>query len=253
MSHTPMMDFSSNGTVTASVHRAAHTVEQIQAQHAQIEELALAMRELSGASSETSLYIQQSAQASDTASHEAEKSMILFSDTKAAVMRVASVMEVMTAAIAALGAASERISEVVYEIEGIAKQTNLLALNAAIEAARAGQAGRGFAVVADEVQRLAERTQKSTKKIAETIKVVNTHTGTAVSAVNEGSEELQTSIALATTAGTTLDGLVEQIKNISSSVGMIADTTSFQVMAFEEMSHRTDDLFASSAQILDVV
>ena len=67
---------------------------------------------------------------------------------------------------ARLAERSERISDVVQLIEGVAGQTKLLALNASIEAAHAGDVGKGFAVVAEEVRKLSDNVGEAAEEIS---------------------------------------------------------------------------------------
>lgn len=61
----------------------------------------------------------------------------------------------------------------------------------AIEAARAGEHGKGFAVVADELRKLAERSGRETKQIAELIQQVQTGTKDAVGAMDSGAAKVE--------------------------------------------------------------
>ncbi|HFG7806542.1 TPA: methyl-accepting chemotaxis protein [Salmonella enterica subsp. enterica serovar Java] len=76
---------------------------------------------------------------------------------------------------------SQKITDIIGLIDGIAFQTNILALNAAVEAARAGEQGRGFAVVAAEVRHLAQRSADSAKEV----RVLIDESGEHVQAGNE--------------------------------------------------------------------
>ena len=70
-------------------------------------------------------------------------------------------MQTLVEAIKAIFEASEKVSDVISDIEAIANQTNLLAINASIEARRAGEAGKSFAVVASSVKELADKSADS--------------------------------------------------------------------------------------------
>jgi hypothetical protein len=113
------------------------------------------------------------------------------------------VVEQVVETMKAINHSSQKISDIIGTIDGIAFQTNILALNAAVEAARAGEQGRGFAVVAGEVRTLAQRSAEAAKEIKGLI-------GASVERVEQGSQ-------LVDQAGSTMREIVTRCSGSATS------------------------------------
>jgi len=124
-----------------------------------------------------------------------------------------------------LAEASQEISKIVLLISQIAERTNQLALNASIQAAKAGEAGRGFAVVADEVRQLADRSGKSLKEIEQIVLQIQSETGSVMTAMEEGIQEVIDVTDRAEQAKTALEDIIQVSNRIDTLVRTItADT-----------------------------
>lgn len=145
-------------------------------------------------------------------------------------------------AVAKLNNNSLEIGQIVDTISGIAEQTNLLALNAAIEAARAGEQGKGFAVVAEEVRQLAEQSKEATKRISGLIGQIQSDTETAVVAMNNGIQEVDTGMEVVNIAGQTF-GVIEQLVNdVSSQIAYISE-------ALQQLGSNSQQIISSIREI----
>ena len=133
-----------------------------------------------------------------------------------AVSRVVTTMD-------SIADSSRRIGDIIGVIDGIAFQTNILALNAAVEAARAGEQGRGFAVVAGEVRTLAQRSAQAANEIKRLI-------GDSAGLVEQGGRDVSA-------AGRSMDGIVAQVRRVSTLIAEISSATQQQTEGIGQISH----------------
>jgi twitching motility protein PilJ len=146
-------------------------------------------------------------------------------NTVAGILEIRETVAETTRKVKRLAESSQEISKIVALISQIASRTNLLALNASIEAARAGEAGRGFATVADEVRQLADKSAKSLKEIEQIVMQIQSETGSVMTAMEEGTQQVIKGTKLAEEAKRSLEDIIQVAKHIDSLVrGITADT-----------------------------
>jgi methyl-accepting chemotaxis protein len=227
----------------ATAELTATNAEEIANQAATV---ATAGEEMSATSGDIAQNCQMAAEGAQRAAQSARNGEEVVEKTVAVMGQIASRVHESAITVKSLGARSDQIGAIIGTIEDIADQTNLLALNAAIEAARAGEQGRGFAVVADEVRALAERTTRATREIGEMIKTIQSETGEAVAAMEQGVSQVEAGTIEAGRSGDALRDILEQINNVAMQVSQIAT-------AAEEQTATTGEIAGNIQQVTQLV
>ncbi len=252
---------------SASVDQLARAIDQIakgtQEQTRSIEKTAASVAQLNGSIAQVSTASRELASAGEQVGAAATSGAETVRKSARGMIAIKATTNSAAAKVQELGKFSEQIGSIVEAIDDIAEQTNLLALNAAIEAARAGEHGRGFAVVADEVRKLAERSSRETKQIAELITQVQKGTQEAVEAMSRGAKEVELGTSFAEEAGEALKNILsavqitnQQVSHIASAVGQM-EAASQQVVNLmdsvsaivEESTAATQEMASSSQQV----
>ena len=242
---------SSDHVASAATELSATSSQIVQSsdrQSFQTNQVATAMEEMSATVIEVSRNSQNAAESAAETQEIAVQGGEVVRKAAEGMMSVAETVRTSASTVEALGKSSDEIGAIVAVINDIADQTNLLALNAAIEAARAGEQGRGFAVVADEVRKLAEKTTKATKEIADMIKTIQTETRGAISSMHEGTKQVEEGVQLAGEAGEALQQIVSSVERVTDMVRQIATAAEEQSATSEEITSNVSEISAAAEE-----
>ena len=200
--------------------------DRVQRQAAAIEQSSATMEEFSAA-------VQNNAQ---NATEATELERVVESKAKQAAKVMTSTIEAMNV----IQQSSQKISEIVTLIDGIAFQTNLLALNAAVEAARAGEHGRGFAVVAGEVRALAQKSAEAAKDIK--------------GLINESVDRINQGTKLASESGEVINEIavsIERATEMSAEISSASSEQSEGVLQLQKAISEIDEGTQQNAALVE--
>ncbi|APD13512.1 chemotaxis protein [Pandoraea pulmonicola] len=225
------------GTVresTEAIHASAREIadgnadlsQRTESQASSLEQTAASMEELTAV-------VKQNAENARAASQLA----VTASDTAS---RGGEVVQEVVTTMHDIAEASQKVTDILTVIDGIAFQTNILALNAAVEAARAGEQGRGFAVVAGEVRTLAQRSASAAKEIKGLIEA--------------SGSRVETGTRLVERAGATMVEVVQSVRRVTDIMGEISAASVEQSSGIEQVNRavtQMDEMTQQNAALVE--
>lgn len=237
---------SSIGQMSNAIEQTAASAEAL---GTSVEETSTTIEQMSASMSEVGRHVEETRVIARDAANDARVGGDAVGRSVEGMQRIHSEIEELVQVMRELGSTSEAVGRISEVIEDIADQTNLLALNAAIEAARAGEHGRGFAVVAGEIRRLAERSVESSREIGTTIRSVIDDVHKAVTTTGDVAQRTQDGIALADSAGSALEKIIDSSGRTRELMDEVALATDQQIGAARQAQDAISHILRVAAEM----
>ena len=233
--------------------RTDEIADGINEQSHKTNEASTAVQELNEVLNQTSSSSNEAAKLAESSLDLADQGGEVVKSTVESMREISEVITKSSVTVSELGTRSSEIGEIITVIDDIAEQTNLLALNAAIEAARAGEAGRGFAVVADEVGKLADKTTKATKEIANMILKIQEVSEETAGGIEKGVGLVKLGIDSAVNSGETLEKIIEGMKETLKISNRVAEANEEESIAVEQINNSITEINGVSINTVDKI
>jgi len=240
--------FNALGEMQSSLRRLVHDIRQC-AMNIEVAstEVASGNQDLSRRTEETSARLQETAtlmhDITSNVQHNTESAAsanALASNASHTATKGGEVMQQVVTNMSEIASSSQKISDIIGVIDGIAFQTNILALNAAVEAASAGEQGRGFSVVASEVRTLSQR-------VANAAKEIKTLIGASVERVETGASNVNQ-------AGATMHNIVDAVQRVGAINAEISEASQAQreaIAAVSQAVSMVDNMTQQNAALVE--
>ena len=193
----------------------SNQTEQVSQTAHGIEKLGLIVREVS----EQTLNI---ASSSEQVASSAQSGQKLTHDVANEINQIYFSTKEMGNVIQELDEATKLIAGIASEIREITDETSLLSLNASIEASRAGEHGKGFSVVAKAVGRLAERSREAAQRIDDLTVQMRDRGEQAVRLMESEIAIVEGGKNLAGKAATTFEGIFKELEMVLAKINHVA-------------------------------
>jgi len=232
--------------LASAANEISSSAEQLSAgakeQTNQSSQVSAAIEEMTATIVESSKNTGEAAEKAKGAAQKSQEGSRLAEDTSRGMDEIVNSTSITAKNVEGLAEKATAIGEIIKVIDDIADQTNLLALNAAIEAARAGEQGRGFAVVADEVRKLAERTTKATKEVAETIKGIQADVNGANAQMNDAQKYVLSGKELVEKTNASLTEIFSAVETVQEMMRQLATASEEPSAAAEQISKSIENV-----------